>query len=355
MIQLQVIPKDFPQLGSANCNQDTAEISHLQQDNLEEIASCGCLKRRPPPPKPKELPFPCTKENVPKMKQWLAERYKSSTFNKCPHQVLPEMVGPPIQIHIDPDAKPVNLKTPAPVPLHWQEQVKKDLLRDVELGVIEPVPHGEPTKWCFRMVISRKHDGGPRRTVDLSPLNKFCQREVHHSKSPFTLARSGPNNAVKTVCDVWNGYHSVPLREEDRHLTTFITPWGHFRYKRAPQGFVSSGDGFNRRFDDVSSHVQRCERCVDDSLLHDPETEMSEHWWRVIDYLDLVGDSGMICNIEKLQFSEPIVDFAGFRISPDTVEPLPKYLDAIRHFPVPKCTTDIWSWFGLVNQVSHYA
>ena len=75
--------------------------------------------------------------------------------------------------------------------------------------------------------------------------------------------------------------------------------------------------------------------------LHDPEIEMLEHCWRVIDYLDLVGDSGMVCNIEKLQFSDPIVDFAGFRISPDTVELLPKYLDAIRHFLVPKCTTDI--------------
>ena len=205
------------------------------------------------------------------------------------------------------------------------------------------------------MVISRKHDGGPRRTVDLSPLNKFCEREVHPSKSPFTLARSVPTHSIKTVCDVWNGYHSVPLREEDRHLTTFITPWGHFRYKRAPQGFVSSGDGFNRRFDDVAAHIQRMERCVDDSFLHDPEIELSKHWWRIIDFLDLVAESGMICNVEKFQFSEPTVDFAGFRISRDTIEPLPKYLDAIRHFPVPRCTTDIRSWFGLVNQVSHYA
>ena len=42
-----------------------------------------------------------------------------------------------------------------------------------------------------------------------------------------------------------------------------------------------------------------------------------------LNYLDLVGDSGMVCNIEKLQFSEPIVESAGFCISPDTVEPTP--------------------------------
>ena len=77
------------------------------------------------------------------------------------------MVGPPIQIHLDPNANPVCLRTPAPVPLHCQEQEKNKLLRDIELVVLEGVPRGEPTKWCFRMGISWEHDGGPRRTVDL--------------------------------------------------------------------------------------------------------------------------------------------------------------------------------------------
>ena len=105
-----------------------------------------------------------------------------------------------------------------PVPLHWQEKVEQDLNRDVALGVLERVPYGEPTKWCFRMVITRKHDGSPRRTVDLSPLNKYCEREAHPSKSPFHLARSVPQGSIKTVLDAWNGFHSVPIREEDHIL-----------------------------------------------------------------------------------------------------------------------------------------
>jgi hypothetical protein len=35
--------------------------------------------------------------------------------------------------------------------------------------------------------------------------------------------------------DAWNGYHSVSNREEDRHLTTFYSPWGRYRYKTAPR------------------------------------------------------------------------------------------------------------------------
>ena len=73
----------------------------------------------------------------------------------------------------------------------------------------------------------------PRRTVDLSPLKKFCQRETFATESPFHLARRIPGDTWKTVTDSWNGYHSVPLHVSDRCLTTFITPfpviWGRLQ------------------------------------------------------------------------------------------------------------------------------
>jgi len=189
------------------------------------------------------------------MRAWLLERYKSSTFNKCPHQQLPTMTGPPVEIHLKDGVRPIASHKAPPVPLHWQEQVHSDLKCDEALGVIERVPMGEPVEWCHRMVVTRKEDGSPRRTVDLSPLNKLC--ETYNSESPFHLARRVPRDTWKTVTDAWNGFHSVPLRESDRHLTTFITPFGRWRYKRAPQGFLSSGDGYNRRFDAILAEFER--------------------------------------------------------------------------------------------------
>ena len=263
------------------------------------------------------------------------------------------MEGPPIEMHVDPAATPKACHTAAIVPLHWQQEVYDDLLRDEALGVIERVPYGDPVTWCHRMVITRKHNGSPRRTVDLSPLNKFCRRETFATESPFHLARRIPKDTWKTVTDAWNGYHSVPLRESDRHLTTFITPFGRWRYTRAPQGFLSSGDGYNRRFDAVLSDYERKERCVDDTVHYD--TDLEQHWWRTIDLLTRVGRAGIVLNPDKFQFAERDVDFAGFRVTDSTIEPLPKYLDAIRDFPTPDSTTDIRSWFGLVNQVANYA
>ena len=92
---------------------------------------------------------------------------------------------------------------------------------------------------------------------------------------------------------------------------------------------------------------------MDDTIHYDPD--LQTHWWRTIDFLIRVGQAGIVLNAEKFHFARRIVDFAGFRISDETIEPLPKYMDAIRDFPTPTSTTDIRSWFGLVNQVANYA
>ena len=74
-----------------------------------------------------------------------------------------------------------------PVPLHWGEQVKADLERDVRIGVLEKVPDITPVTWYSRIVITSKANGDPRRTIDFQPLNKHCKRQTFPLDSPFNL------------------------------------------------------------------------------------------------------------------------------------------------------------------------
>ena len=83
---------------------------------------------------------------------------------------------------------------------------------------------------------------------------------------PFRFVRRIPGATWKTVTDASKGYHLVPLKESDRHLTTFITPQGRYRFKRAPQGFIGSKDSFNRPIDEILVDMEHKERVVDDVL-----------------------------------------------------------------------------------------
>ena len=66
------------------------------------------------------------------------------------------MKGVAIRLMVDPNAEPVAHHTPVPVPLHWQEDIKAGQDQDVALGVLEPVPVGEPVTWCHCIVICTK-------------------------------------------------------------------------------------------------------------------------------------------------------------------------------------------------------
>ena len=133
-------------LGAAGYQHNTLQSIHATMGvtSGQPTQECSCPKRTKPPPIPSKLPYPATEENRKKLKQRLLDHYSSSTFNTCEHQLLPMMEGPAMRLMIDPKATPTAYHSPISIPLHWQDDVKAGLDRDVRLGVIEPVPIGEP-------------------------------------------------------------------------------------------------------------------------------------------------------------------------------------------------------------------
>ena len=140
----------------------------------------------------------------------------------------------------------------------------------------------------------------------------------------------------------------MPICEEDRQVTTFITPWGRYRYKVAPQGFMASGDAYNQRFDAIISDFKNKVKCVDDTCMWAISIETS--FFQACEWLDLCARNGITLNPKKFLFAQDTVDFAGITITPTNIRPSAKFLDAIRNFPTPTDITGARAWFGLINQ-----
>ena len=309
--QLGIIPNNFPEADSfptaTSQSYTTCTQQHLQK---QARAKCGCFARTTTPDLPEKIPFDATEANRPALQAWIMEHFASSAFNTCTHQPLQEMAGEKMDISFKPNSRPSAVHCPIPIPHYFKKDVKKDLDSDVVLGVIEPVPQGVPTLWCSRMVVTPKKDGTPRRTVDLQRLNQATHRETHHTPSPFNQVNVVPPHTKKTLLDAWNGYHSVPLSDNARDATTFITEWGRYRYLRAPQGFHASSDGYTKRFDDITAGTPRHTRCIDDSLLWDDNIE--DAYWHTMQYIKTCGDSGIVFNPKKFVFAQNELEFAGF-------------------------------------------
>ena len=61
-----------------------------------------------------------------------------------------------------------------------------------------------------------------RRTVDMSALKTASYSLTHPGAPPFLEAQNVPADSYKTVTDVWQGFHMIPLHEDSRQLAKCV-------------------------------------------------------------------------------------------------------------------------------------
>ena len=94
------------------------------------------------------------------------------------------------------------------------------------------------SEWCHPLVVTAKANGKIRMCVDFCNLNCHVERPIH----PMTL----PNEAISRVsasrffgtANAIHGYWQTLFEEKSQLTTVFITPWGRYKYLRAPMGLM---------------------------------------------------------------------------------------------------------------------
>ena len=71
-----------------------------------------------------------------------------------------------------------------------------------------------------------KKNGSVRICVDLKPLNSSVLREIHPLPTVEDILAQLSGAKVFSKLDANSGFWQIPLTEESRLLTTFITPYG---------------------------------------------------------------------------------------------------------------------------------
>ena len=261
------------------------------------------------------------------------------------------MEGESFHIELTEDAKPFCVKTPRTIPFAYRERLKHELETLQNQGIITPVTH--PTEWCAPIVVTPKKDSDNiRMCVDLSQLNRYVRRERYHSATPAQAVAdiTAERAQIFTKLDAKKGYHQCPLDQESQDFTTFITPFGRFKFLRAPYGISSISEHYNRRMDEAFADLPGFRRVVDDIVIYDQNKE--HHTEHVRQFLRRCKEKRITLNTSKWEFAQPSVTFAGFHLSSDGYRIDPSITRAIANFPTPSSRTDLRSFIGLVNQLS---
>ncbi|CAC5370009.1 unnamed protein product [Mytilus coruscus] len=168
------------------------------------------------------------------------------------------------KIHVDDSSTPV-VHPPRKVPVSLKGRIKTELDRMLKLGVI--VRQKEPTAWVNSMVTVVKSNGDVRICIDPKDLNKAISREHYPMKTVEEVVANIPNAEVFSKIDATSGCWHLKLDKDSSKLTCFNTPFGRYRFLRAPFGIKSIPEIFQRVMTEIMENIEGAEVIVDDILI----------------------------------------------------------------------------------------
>ena len=258
--------------------------------------------------------------------------------------------------HLKDDAKPFTINVPRRVALPLMDKIavriassKKELRRMEDAGVIVRVE--QPTDWCAPMVVVPKKDD-VRICVDLTKLNESVRLERHEMPSvEYTLGQLS-DARIFSKLDANSGFWQVPLADESALLTTFITPFGRFCFKRLPFGISSAPEHFQRRMSAILEGIDGVLCQMDDILILG--ATQSQHDERIREVLKRLQKENVTLNSKKCQFSVQEVKFLGQTINESGISPDQDKVKAIIDMPEPTDVSGIRRFLGMINQLGKF-
>lgn len=214
-----------------------------------------------------------------------------------------------------------------------QELLDNNVVRESESPYSSPV------------LLVKKKDGTTRMCIDYRKLNNLTVKEHYPLPRIDDKLDQLTGCSTFTILDLNSGYHQVPLSEECKHLTSFITPDGQYEYNRLPFGLANAPSVLNQtlgalRYDSVAVYI--------DDILIASKTE-EEGLLKLRKVLEAIRTEGLTLKLSKCQFLMSKTTFLGFEISGEGIRTGEEKTKALTEFPEPKDVHSVRQFLGLAS------
>ena len=186
--------------------------------------------------------------------------------------------------------------------------------------IITPVV--QPTEWISSMVVVPKKDGNIRVCLDPKDLNNAVKREHHQLPMIEDISSRLAGARLFTILDVKKGFWHIRLDEESSLLTTFNTPFGHYRWKRLPYGIKTAPEVSQRAMHNLIVGLKGIKVIADDFLIFG--ADVKEHDASLHAFLKRCEERNAVLNFDKLTLRRKNVPFIGHVATSEGLKAAPR-------------------------------
>ncbi len=223
-----------------------------------------------------------------------------------------------------------------------RDKVTTELQGMLAADLIESI---DASPWVSNLVIVQKRSGGMRLCIDLRGPNKAVVPDKYPLSTIEELTTLFYGSSVFTKLDLKQGYMQIPLHEDSRNLTAFVTHMGLFRFKRITFGLSSAPSCFQKIMATVLAGLPGTAVYLDDIVVHGKDVATHDECLRRV--FTALSRHNLTLNTEKCVFATPAIDFVGLRVSSSGIAPLQSNVEAILNLQVPTSAGQLASFLGM--------
>ena len=239
--------------------------------------------------------------------------------------------------------KPIR-QCPYRIPQAYREKVKKEIEEMEENGIIRK----SKSEWASPLVIVPKKDGSLRLCVDFRRLNAVSEFDAY--PMPLVeevLDRMGSANYLSTL-DMTKGYWQIPLAEESKDKTAFITPFGLYEFNVMPFGLHGAPATFQRLMDNLlMDQREAADAYIDDVTV--ANVTFDDHLRDLRKLFSSLRQAGLKVKPRKTHIGMEHVDLLGHHVGQGLIRPDAAKVNAVFNWPQPKTKSELRSFLGLVG------
>jgi transposase InsO family protein len=251
----------------------------------------------------------------------------------------------PVELELkEGDCKPYHSK-PYPVPYSQEQQLKEEIKRLIEYGVLRKVNRSE---WACPMFTVKKPDGSLRSLADLRELNKRIKRKPYPLPKINDILQKLEGFQFATSLDLNMGYYHIELSPNSSRLCTIVLPWGKYEYLKLPMGLCNSPDIFQEKMSELMEGLEFCRAYIDD-LLVVSKGNFANHLEHLEQVLTRLSAAGLKVNATKSHFCCDELEYLGYLVNREGIRPTMKKVEAITKIATPTTHKQLRSFIGMVN------
>jgi len=270
----------------------------------------------------------------------------AALIRSFPDVVNEQAVLPPVQHsvqhHIETTGQPVTARFRRldPAKLKAAKQIFAEWER---AGIVRR----SDSCWSSPLHMVQKKNGSWRPVGDFRRLNMATAADKYPVPNMADFSSNLAGKCVFSTLDLRSGYLQIPLHPDAVPKTAVITPFGLYEFLRMPFGLKNAGMSFQRMMDRLFHGLDFVFVYIDDILVASPD--MASHIKHLQVVFEKLRSKGLVLNLEKCVFAQPVVEFLGHNISAAGSSPLPSKVSAVQQHPQPSTVKELQHFLGMLN------